>query len=223
MDVILAMDLMSGTVVHGMRGERESYRPLCWGLSPTADPVEYVRYLHPRFLYIADLDRIEGRGGHDAVIRSCASLVEHTYLDRGCRTPNDCFHYQRITNVVGTETAGNDLSCYHGGYISLDIRDGKVLPLGISPSSILSVLSSLDFEGAILLNVGAVGTSIPSPEKDLQSWRRAWDGPLLYGGGIAGLSNLGLLRDLGYQGAIIATALHHRLIPLTIIQEGCLC
>jgi phosphoribosylformimino-5-aminoimidazole carboxamide ribotide isomerase len=223
MDVILAMDLMKGAVVHGQKGERESYRPLTRGLSPTAEPREYVQYIRPRYLYIADLDRIQGRGENDEVIRSCAALVAHTYLDRGCRTPADCFRHPGITDVVGTETAGEDLSCYHGGYLSLDIRGGKVVPQGIPPSGMLARIGDLDFEGAILLNIGAVGTSILPPEEELCSWRDAYGGPLLYGGGVAGEQDLELLRDLRYQGAIIATALHRRLIPLTLVREGCLC
>jgi phosphoribosylformimino-5-aminoimidazole carboxamide ribotide isomerase len=223
MDVILAIDLMKGAVVHGQRGERDSYRPLTWGLSPTADPREYVRHIRPRYLYIADLDRIQGREGHDEEIRFCAAQVEHTYLDRGCRTPADCLRHPGITDVVGTETAGEDLSRYHGGYLSLDIQEGKVVPQGIPPPVMLAHLSSLDFEGAILLNIGAVGTSALPPKEELRSWRYAYDGPLLYGGGVAGEQDLKLLRDIGYQGAIIATALHRGLVPLLFVQEGCFC
>ncbi|MDD1679144.1 MAG: nickel transporter [Methanomicrobiales archaeon] len=223
MDVILAMDLMQGKVVHGRKGERATYRPLTWGLSPTTDPIEYVRFLRPRFLYVADLDRIQGRGSHDDAIRSCSALVEHTYLDRGCRSPSDCPHYPGITDVVGTETAGDDLSIYQGGYLSLDLQDGKVLPRGTDPVSLLAGFGSLDFEGVILLNIAAVGTSTMPAEVELRSWREACDCPLLYGGGIAGADDLGLLQELGYQGAILSTALHRGRIPLALVQEGCLC
>jgi phosphoribosylformimino-5-aminoimidazole carboxamide ribotide isomerase len=223
MDVILAMDLMNGRVVHGTKGDRDSYRPLDWGLSPTADPVEYVRFLHPRYLYIADLDRIQGRGSHDTIIRVCANLVEHTYLDRGCRSPADCLYQVGITDVVGTETAGEDLSRYQGGYLSLDIRDERVIPSGIDPTRMLSRLESLHFDGAILLNIGAVGMSALPTRTVLRSWRDAWKGPLLYGGGVAGEEDLTLLQEMGYQGAIMTTALHRGRVSLSRIQEGCLC
>jgi phosphoribosylformimino-5-aminoimidazole carboxamide ribotide isomerase len=217
------MDLMGGAVVHGLRGKRNRYRPLDWGLSPTADPLSYVQFLRPRFLYIADLDRIQGRGNQDDAIRSCTAQVERTYLDRGCRTPADCLGQPGIIDVVGTETAGNDLSLYHGGYVSLDIREGQMIPSGLDPLHLLFRLGTLDFEGAILLNIGAVGTSMLPAETTLRSWREAWDGPLLYGGGVAGEVDLERLRDLGYQGAIVATALHRGQIPLARIQEGYLC
>jgi phosphoribosylformimino-5-aminoimidazole carboxamide ribotide isomerase len=223
MNVILAMDLMNGVVVHGQKGERESYRPLDWGLSPTTDPEGYVRCLRPRYLYIADLDRIQGKGAHDAAIQACAAQVERTYLDRGCRAPSDCLSQPGIIDVVGTETAGKDLSSYHGGYLSLDMRGEQVIPGGVDPVRMLARLGSLDFEGAIMLNIGAVGTSVLPSERRLRAWRDAWDGSLLYGGGISDVRDLELLRDIGYQGSIIATALHRGQIPLLLVQEGCLC
>ena len=127
MDLVLAMDLKEGSVVHGKRGDRAKYRPLTWGISPTADPAGYLAVMQPRFLYIADLDRIAGTGSHDAAIASCARRVECCYVDRGCRSPDDLLTGAHIVNVVGTETAG-DLSRYRGGMLSLDVRDGLVLP-----------------------------------------------------------------------------------------------
>jgi len=223
MDLILAMDLMRGQVVHGQKGERETYRPLSWGLSPTTDPEEYVRFLRPRYLYIADLDRIRGEGSHDRAVRACVALAERTYLDRGCRTPGDYIRHPSVVNVVGTETAGTDLSLYHDAYLSLDMQEGKVIPTGEDPVVMLSMLPSLDFAGAILLNIGAVGTSTLPRKNDLQSWRDAYEGRLLYGGGVKGREDLDLLKRLGYQGAIVATSVHRGLIPLSLIQEGCLC
>ncbi|HXX54717.1 MAG TPA: nickel transporter, partial [Methanoregula sp.] len=112
MDLVLAMDLRHNLVVHGQKGERAGYKPLDWGCSPTADPVRSVRAIRPKFLYIADLNRIEGTGSHDTVVRECAGLVSACYVDRGCRSPGDLLEGYHIRNVVGTETAGADLSVY---------------------------------------------------------------------------------------------------------------
>ena len=62
MELVLAMDLRRNLVVHGKSGLRATYKPLDWGASPTAEPLGYVRALAPKFLYIADLDRIECTG-----------------------------------------------------------------------------------------------------------------------------------------------------------------
>ena len=113
MDLVLAMDLKNGFVVHGKKGDRASYRPLTWGLSPVADPIRYLEVMQPRYLYIADLDRIAGTGSHDPIILSCAGMVERCYIDRGTRSPDDSLEGVHIVNVVGTETAG-DLLQYTG-------------------------------------------------------------------------------------------------------------
>jgi phosphoribosylformimino-5-aminoimidazole carboxamide ribotide isomerase len=153
MDVILAMDLKGGLVVHGQKGERESYRPLTWGLSDSAEPRKYLETLGPRFLYIADLDRITGKGSHDAAISLCCRMVERCYVDRGIRSPADCL--PGVTNVVGTETAGKDLSVYRGGFLSLDIKDDGV-PDGSFADTQRSGRSPLD--GCLVLNLASVGT-----------------------------------------------------------------
>ena len=106
MELILAIDLLHGLVVHGKSGDRSGYLPLTWGASPTADPVAFVRHITPRFLYIADLDRIEGRGDHDAIVEQCTRLVACCYVDRGCRSPADLLRIDRLRNVIGTETGG---------------------------------------------------------------------------------------------------------------------
>ena len=223
MDLILAMDLMKGQVVHGQKGERNTYRPLIWGISPSTDPVEYIRFLRPHFLYIADLDHIQRTGSQIQAICECAKEVTRCYVDRGCRSPDDFLFHPSITNVVGTETAGSDLTLYHGGFLSLDIKGGKVVPTGEDPVQLLAELDSLDFDGAILLNIGAVGTGTIPPLTDLKSCRRAFKGTLFYGGGVGEEKDLYLLYRLGYEGVLISTSLHRGLIPLSFIREGYLC
>ena len=75
MELVLAMDLKEGRVVHGKSGNRAGYRPLDWGCSPTAEPIGFVKAIAPKYIYIADLDRIGGTGSHDPVVRECARSV----------------------------------------------------------------------------------------------------------------------------------------------------
>ena len=64
-----------------MRGERSAYRPIVSGLAPGSDPLVITQALLARcaragaapLLYIADLDAIQGRAGHAAVL---ARLLE---------------------------------------------------------------------------------------------------------------------------------------------------
>lgn len=220
MDLILAMDLMQGQVVHGMRGDRAGYRPLTWGLVATADPIAQVRQIAPRFLYIADLDRIMGTGSHERAIESCVRLVDRCYLDRGIRSPADCWQLAGVINVVGTETGGRDLGQYPGGFLSIDIRDGRVIPCGWTPAAVLKRARTWAFEGCILLNMGAVGTECGLDRGELGKLRSTYPGRLLYGGGVGTENDLDLLQELGFDGAIVATAMHRGAIPPASIRRG---
>lgn len=223
MDLILAVDLKAGQVVHGSAGMRDTYQPLTWGLSGTAVPEEYVRALSPEHLYIADLDRITGAGENTAAIMKCSALVDTCFVDRGCRTPADYLDKPGIIDIVGTETTRARLSQYHGGYVSLDMKGGLVVPSGEKPLPLLQKACNWDFQGAIILNIGAVGTGGGIPEELLSGMREAYDKPLLYGGGIASTDDLETLRMLGFDGAIVATAVHRGTIPLVDLRRGAWC
>lgn len=220
MEIILAMDLKNGLVVHGSRGERNQYRPLTWGLSPSAEPLEYLRVLHPKYLYIADLDRIGGRGGHLHTILACAEIVERCYVDMGAKGPGDKIEHARIVNVFGTETAGDHLQELEEGYISIDMKGGRVIPGGEDPVDLLEMASGLPVEGCIMLNISAVGTGAGVEGAKLKEWRAAYKGRLLYGGGIWDQSDLDLLASAGYDGAIISTALHRGAVDPGCVRRG---
>lgn len=219
MDVILAMDLKGGLVVHGQKGERESYHPLTWGLSGSAEPRKYLETMRPRFLYIADLDRIMGIGSQETDIRLCCQMVERCYVDRGIRSPAD--YLPGVTNVVGTETAGDDISVYRGGFLSLDLKDGKVIPGGRDPVRVLGEAEKLAFDGCLVLNLASVGTGggLP-PVTWLDALRKSFGRTLLFGGGISGSKDLDTLREAGFDGAVITTAVHRVKVPVRVLQEG---
>jgi len=80
MELILAVDIKENQVVHGKSGNRANYFPLDWGLASTTELTGYVRELNPKFLYIADLDRIEGTGDHEEIIKSCANRLKNSIV-----------------------------------------------------------------------------------------------------------------------------------------------
>nr|WP_303715601.1 HisA/HisF-related TIM barrel protein [Methanoculleus marisnigri] len=226
MELILAVDLADGLVVHGKSGDRASYRPLTWGIAPSAEPEAYLSSLQPRYLYIADLESLQGRTPQDNLVRRCAARVEKCYLDRGCRSPAECTAVVGVTPVVGTETAARaieDLAAYEAGYLSIDVQRGRVLPWGIRPAEMLARASALSFEGCIILNIGAVGTERGLVQEDLEEMRACYPGRLLYGGGVAGIDDIHLLDDAGFDGAIVATAVHHGTVPIEWIRRGYPC
>ncbi|MDD1671010.1 MAG: nickel transporter [Methanomicrobiales archaeon] len=222
MDLILALDLMGGRVVHGARGERATYRPLVLPGIPSAHPEEMVSALAPKYLYIADLDRIMGSGNHDDAVRGCSRLVGRSYVDRGIRSPADYLEGGNLVNVVGTETGGRDLAGYPGGFLSVDVKDGRVIPGGEEPVSVLSRAGGWAFEGCILLQLGRVGTGAGLPG-GLGEIRDACEKTLFYGGGVGSAGDLEELRDAGFDGAIVATGVHRGAIPLEWVRRGSLC
>ena len=223
MELVLAMDLRRNLVVHGKSGNRVTYNPLDWGLSPTADPLGYLAALRPKYLYIADLDRIEGTGSHDALVKQCAEKVSRCYVDRGCRVYDDMLTGKNIKNIIGTETGGAALSRYCGGYLSIDVKEGRVIPSGKTPEAFLNDARDWHFDGIIILNIGSVGTESGMDAEELTKLRPAYSGRLLYGGGVATISDLETLSAAGFDGAIIATALHRGQIPVEWIRRGTCC
>jgi len=223
MKLILAMDLRQNLVVHGKSGQREDYKPLDWGFSPTAEPVSFVKIIRPKYLYIADLDRIEGTGSHDSIIQKCAENVRCCYVDRGCHSPDDLLEGEHIMNIVGTETGGSDLSRYHGGFLSIDIKAGFVIPFMRDPLEVVASAQHWDFDGCILLNVSAVGTESGIDQAMLEKIRGAYTRQLLYGGGIATPADLEKISESGFDGAILSTALHRRTVPVEWIRRGWCC
>ncbi|MDD1717188.1 MAG: nickel transporter [Methanoregulaceae archaeon] len=223
MELILAIDLLHGLVVHGKSGDRSGYLPLTWGASPTADPLAFVRHIAPRSLYIADLDRIEGRGDNDEIVEQCTRLVACSYVDRGCRSPADLLPSGRLKNVIGTETGGPDLSVYKGGYLSIDIKNGRVVPSGDDPITTLSRVGDWAFEGCIILNISDVGTSRGLATLALDEMRNAYGGRLIYGGGVSSEGDLVLLHDAGFDGAILATAVHKGSVSIDLVRRGLFC
>ena len=226
MELILAVDLADGLVVHGKSGDRAGYRPLTWGLAPSAEPEAYLSALAPRYLYIADLESLEGGTPQDSLVRRCAAMVERCYLDRGCRSPADSAAVEGVTPIVGTETAATeieDLAAYRTGYLSIDVKGDRVLPWGIKPSEMLARASAFSFEGCIILNIGAVGTERGLVREELEEMRACYPGRLLYGGGVAGVDDIPLLEETGFDGAIIATAVHRGAVPLEWLRGGSPC
>jgi phosphoribosylformimino-5-aminoimidazole carboxamide ribotide isomerase len=223
MKLFLAMDLRQNLVVHGKSGQRASYKPLDWGLSPTAEPLAFIRAIRPKFLYIADLDRIEGTGSHDVIVRQCAQEVDCCFVDRGCHGPSDFLEGERIVNIVGTETGGSALSRYHGGFLSIDVKDGRVIPCGKDPVDVVASARHWEFDGSILLNVSAVGTEQGIDIHLLEKMRGVYDRQLIYGGGVATVGDLEIISQSGFDGAIISTALHRGIVPIEWIRRGSCC
>ena len=245
MRIIPVIDLRDGRAVSGRAGDRERYVPVRSVLAagapgdPAALLAAYRAALRPDTVYIADLDRIMGGGDNDAVLEI---LMTHApdarFLWDGGFSDTVALSRRgrdgRLVPVIATETLRSieDLRaprepCVPGAVLSLDLRAAGVVSRSGALSSlgeeeILLRARACGFRSVILLLLDRVGTSSGLPLDRLIRLRGlASDLDLLAGGGIASLDDLLRLRDAGFSGALVATALHEGLIsPGDLEQHG---
>ncbi len=225
MRLVFVMDLMGGIVVLAERGERRNYRPVAEKslIVKSSDPFEVIAEIKPRFLYVADLDRILGKGSNIQVINSLKPRVEEIIADCGFRNPEELENINFVP-VLGTETfditklAGIEKECY----VSLDFHGKRFLDASGKFSDYkkaVEFLNSFSLKGLIVLNIARVGSGSPDLEL-LKDVLKITAHPVYLGGGISGLSDLQTLGDLGCSGVLISTAVHKKAVPLDLIQQG---
>ena len=70
-----------------------------------------------------------------------------------------------------------------------------------------------------MINLGSVGTERGLPAY-LAEMRSAYEGTLFYGGGLASEADLAAVHREGYDGALVATAVHRGAISLDTVKQG---
>lgn len=229
--VVFVLDILNGKVVHAVKGEREKYRPIheFSSVCDSSDPLEIVHDLIPREVYIADLNRLKGTGNNDAIIKQI-SWKTRSMLDLGASTMDEMHIGQELSDsiVLGTETATRSLlesACdFYPRSInmSVDIVKGKILTsepaFQIPPIELVTMLNSYDIDDLIILELSKVGTSSGINATFLKEVFDHSNHNILLGGGVRDMKDISLLKDIGLEGAIVATSVHNRSIPLDIIQ-----
>ncbi len=229
MRCIFVLDILNGAVVHAVRGERSRYAPIA-GFSrivSTSDPLAIVQELRPREVYVADLNLLTGRGDNLAVIRKI-STVTKIMADTGISMTDDLARLPpSVSPVLGTETASLQLieeaAIEHRIVVSIDMMKRKVLArdpelAGQTPLQLLQRLNGLQLEGIILLELDRVGTSAGLDRQFLIDAAAITKHPLILGGGVKEEEDLLALEDMGFSGALLATALHNGRIPVARVQ-----
>ncbi|WP_207478758.1 HisA/HisF-related TIM barrel protein [Arenibaculum pallidiluteum] len=219
MDVIPVIDLRGGVAVHARRGQRDLYRPLesplCRG-NDAAAVVEGYLGLHPfGTVYLADLDAIEGRGGHAVgeLARGFPDLrfwVDAGFADIEAAVAFLADGPPNLRAVLGTESLRADgalsfLSAHDGRLVlSLDHRDGAYVgPPGLPERP------DLWPDDVIVMTLARVGSGLGPDMEALRTYRaRAPRTRLFAAGGVRDGRDLAVLAALGIDGALVATALH---------------
>jgi phosphoribosylformimino-5-aminoimidazole carboxamide ribotide isomerase len=230
------MDIFNRNVVLAKGGVREKYHPVSdsSAICSSSNPIEIVKLLHPREIYIADLNMLQGKGPLDTnaeVIRE-VSLKADTMLDFGISSLKDVEKALSIsgTAVIGTETGTlstiKDAAYENPGRISvsIDIKHGQVLKkdpeLPESLLEIVKLLNNFPLKDLIFLNLDRVGTASGFDPEFLRKLVECSRHSVLLAGGVKDMEDLYTLEMLGIKGALVATAVHSGLVPPAIMISG---
>lgn len=227
---ILACDLKGGLVVRGIKGDREHYRPIdeTSMVTKSSVPVEVIRALKPVETYIADLDRIMGRGDNLAIIKELSGMTR-TMADTGVSDLSGVKSAKRVARyvVIGTETAPLSLIRECGGrdiLLSLDMKGGKMVAsdpaLRLSPLQALRSLNDVELGAVILLDIGRVGSMGGVDTRFIEEAVAASKHDIIVGGGVRCMEDLDAVEKAGAAGAIIASAVHDGKVPLSVLWRS---
>ena len=227
MQIIPVIDLMRGQVVHAKRGNRTHYQALQSSLCATSEPLAVVAALlklYPfRTIYIADLDAILGLDNHTQFIQqiSHAFPTVNFWLDSGIRQVNARALYygnenSNISAVIGSENIAN-LQDYRA--ISYACESKHILSLDYSATSSLGINElhqNARFwpDRTICMTLNTVGSEEGFDSKRLNAVNelnlaRKNPSKLYAAGGMRHMGDLKTITDMGWAGALVATALHN--------------
>ena len=229
--IIFVLDILDGKVVHAVKGEREKYGPIhnFSNVCESSDPLHIVDDLSPRELYIADLDRLEGTGNNDEVVKQLGWKTS-LMLDCGVATMDDVHLGQEMAGsvILGTETATLELVESASNFyprsinMSIDIKDGNILTsepaFDILPIDLIKMLNGYDINDLIILELSKVGTSSGINTEFLKQVVDHSNHNILLGGGIKDMDDISHLKDIGLAGVLVATAVHNGTVPLDMIR-----
>ena len=224
MRIYFVMDILDGKVVRALGGEREKYYSIgkFSKIVDEDDPIKVLEVVKPRLLYVADLNRIMGKGTNTRIIEMLASRVKHLIADCGFKKAEE-LEGLNFTPVLGTETF--DVTQLENidipVFVSVDIKRGRLLDSSgkFKFKNLIEFLNSFDLLGIIVLTLDKVGTR----SLDLNTIEKAVElseNPVFAGGGVGSVDDLIKLKEIGCRGALIATAVHIGSIGLDVVRRG---
>lgn len=228
---ILVLDIFDGIVVHALRGKREDYLPVAdfSSVCETSDAAGIARTLRPTEVYAADLNRIRGIGDNFQVIKDVSKYCR-TILSCGVRSAEDAALGLTIADTVtiGTENADFDVigeACEMCDtsrlHVNIDLMDGRILTntgISLTPLEAVDKMNDYPISHLIIIDLTKVGTESGIDLDLLEGAVARSDHPIIFGGGVRDMNDLDLLRDIGVAGALVATGVHNRVMPVDILQ-----
>jgi phosphoribosylformimino-5-aminoimidazole carboxamide ribotide isomerase len=234
--VVFVMDIFNRSVVLAKGGIREDYRPISDSsiICRSSDPLLIVELLRPREVYIADLNRLQGKGSDETnagVVREVTRRAS-TMLDYGISIIEEVDKALSIagTVVIGTETGKlsviKDAAFGNPGKISvsIDIKHGKVLKKDTAiPENcfeIVRILNDFPLKDLVFLDLDRVGTSSGFDPICLRRLVECSKHSVLLAGGVRDMDDIITLEKIGIKGALIATAIHTGFVSPNVLNSG---
>ena len=236
MRIIPVLDVLSGEVVRGIAGQRDSYQPVKSILTPNSDAYSICEAFDKQFgiteYYVADLDGIERDAPNIDVLLSLQSLHYRIWLDAGFSSVEKLNSLQSSLSldfldriIVGLECCP-DISSLEALLkvvgperlvFSLDLKNGlPLLPADVSAGwmqatsiQIAQQVVELGVSTAIVLDLAAVGVGQGTPTLDLcrRLKQKYPELELITGGGVNSVADLARLES-SCDGVLVASALH---------------
>lgn len=228
--IIFVLDILNGSIVHAVKGERSKYKPIQGSMiCDSSDPFGIISSVKPREIYIADLDHIQNIGDNFEIIKKISGKTK-TMVDIGVKNMDDVHKCAQIadTVIIGTETASFEVIEYAALQfpgrinVSIDMKNGYVLTkdttMEMRPEELVKRMNEIGIKDIIILDLGKVGTSAGIDEIFLKKITEISTHNIIVGGGIKNLEDIEILERLGVGGALAATALHNGNIPIRFIH-----
>jgi phosphoribosylformimino-5-aminoimidazole carboxamide ribotide isomerase len=237
--IIPVMDILNEKVVNAVKGKRSEYQQLRSKLVNSSNPIivaSAFKFLGFEELYVADLDAIVKKSENISIIeqivvrtglkllvdagvedsRKVGKLLESgvSNVIVGTETLSDLAFLEQILDVYGNEKI----------IVSLDLMNRKVLSKSESLKSkdalaAASEIVDMGVKKIILLDLARVGSGQGVDLELIKEMGSTLRSKILVGGGVRDLTDLLFLKDLGVNGALIATALHTGKISMEEIRR----
>ncbi|WP_457611957.1 HisA/HisF family protein [Methanocaldococcus sp.] len=216
MEIVPVIDIMDGLAVSGKGGKREEYKPLKSVICQNPDPIELAKVYKDygvSKIYIADLDKIMGRGDNFNLIKKIDFI--NKMVDVGIKDEKDFKKAKNLGEIiVGTETL-KDISLLKKAIVSLDFKDGKLLNYNLD-----FILNNLGNKPVIILDISNVGTQRGLNRELIKDIKDRIDNPIYVGGGIRDLKDIEFCYSIDVEGVLIGTAIHKGILDLKKLVEG---
>jgi len=224
MQIIPVIDLLGGTVVHAKKGDRKNYHAIQSLISGSSDPLDIVAALlkyHPfKQLYIADLNAIQKTGSNNLKIIKSIALHHpglELWVDAGINSTAEVALWSAYNfNVILGSENFSDLDNFIN--IRKQLNSNFVLSLDFMPNGYhgpQELLQNPEYwpEQVILMSLPHVGANQGPDLELIERFRQLSQQHRFYSaGGVRSADDLNRLKQVGTDGALLATALHRRQI-----------